>query len=146
MDEENNKIGRPRTTTPCDEELHKLGAEFVKWASEPSEEVRIRYCQFYSQLKGILKKEWDMILQKEVFREYYEKAQSAIALKWITGAVNPSISHRFIRLYCPDVKQDEDAQVKLQDQIPPKADLVDKENKIMELEAEIAKLRANNKS
>lgn len=144
LKKENTLERRPRTSTRSKEDLISLGEDFVEWATEETDEPRLRYCQFYSLKHGILKKEWDLILQKPEFREYYEKVQAALATKWITGDVNPSIAHRFLRIYCPDVKEDEDEKIKLQDMVPPRADLIDKENKIMELEARLAKYESNN--
>ena len=105
------KTGRPRTTTPEDDALHVLGKEIVKWATEPTEELRYHLNQWYCLKKGFRKKEWDLMCEKPVFRAYYEKARVAIARRYVDGSINASIANRFIRHYFPEVKKDEDALV-----------------------------------
>ena len=46
--------------------------------------------------------------EKPVFRAYYEIAQAAIAMRYMNGVINPSIAQRFMRLYFPELKKDED--------------------------------------
>lgn len=105
-------IGRPRTTTPCDEELVKLGEELIAWATEdvPLEQrpYRFRFAQWYSLKKGILDKEWDLMLQKEIFRGYYERARVALSNRITDGSIKEGLAHRFLRTYCPEVKHEED--------------------------------------
>lgn len=104
-------IGRPRTTTPCDEELIKLGEELVQWATEdvPRKEKlkRLRFADWYSLKKGMLRKEWDLLCEKPIFQVYYEQTRNALANNYVDGTISPSIAHRFMRHYCPEVKQEE---------------------------------------
>jgi len=99
--------GRPRTTTPEPEELIKLGEDLVKWATEETDELRLRFCEWYSLKHGILDKEWELMVRKEEFGGYYEKARTALARNWLHKYENSSIAHRFMRIYCPDVKREE---------------------------------------
>lgn len=139
--------GRPRTTTPEKEELIELGRDLVSWAEEETKELRCRFCEWYSLKQGLLRREWDLMCQKPEFRVYYEQAQTLLAKRYIDGTISPSIAHRFIRIYNPDVKQDEDQQVSLSNAIPPQSDLIDLQNKNMELQAKLEKYESiNNES
>lgn len=100
-------MARPRTSVPEHDELVELGKDLVEWATEKTKELRCRYCQWYSGKHGFLAKQWDHMLEKPEFRGYYEQAQLALAQRFLDGSVNPSIAHRFLRIYCPDVKLDE---------------------------------------
>lgn len=102
--------GRPRTVTPAPEECIELGKELVLWATEktPKTEKRVHLKQWWALIKSMTKKEWDNLCIKEEFRAYYEKAQVAIAIRYIDGTLNPAVANRFLRLYFPDLKQDED--------------------------------------
>jgi hypothetical protein len=67
--------------------------------------------------KSILKKEWDLMLEKTEFQAYYEQARIALGKHYVNGTICPSIAHRFLRHYFPDVKQEEDDQVKTEAQL-----------------------------
>ncbi len=142
--------GRPRTTTPPKKELIELGEELVKWATEETKEIRIRYCEWYNLVKGITKKEWEMMLEKPEFQCYYEKARTALAKRWIDGTVNSSIAHRFLRIYCPEVKRDEEekleyeAKIAQKTQLPQNDELSSERIKNAKLMAENAELKALN--
>jgi len=99
--------GRPRTTVPEKEELIKLGQDLVQWATEETDELRCRYCQWYCLKHGFVRKHWDLMLQKPEFRVYYEMAQASLAKRYIDGSINPSIAHRLLPIYLPEVKEEE---------------------------------------
>lgn len=101
--------GRPRTTSPPPEECIELGKEIVKWATEKTkkDEKRLFLKQWWCLVKGMSKNEWDALCHTE-FLPYYQKAQVAIATRYIDGTVNPSIAQRFLRLYFPDLQKNED--------------------------------------
>lgn len=105
-----NQGGRPRTITPPKEDLIKLGEELVQWAKEPTDELRCRFCQWYSIEKNILDSEWDLMTRKPEFIGYYEQARASLGQRYVDGSVNPSIAHRLLRVYIPEVKKDETAQ------------------------------------
>lgn len=106
---------RPRTLTPEDPELEILGQELVDWATYADTEKprkddkRLHLKQWYALKKSFTKVKWDKMCEKPVFRAYYEKAQAALAIRYIDGTVNPSIAQRFLRLYFGDLKKEEDA-------------------------------------
>jgi len=156
---------RPEPTTPPKDELIKLGEELVAWATEEPEkpELRCRFAQWYSLKKGILHKEWDLMLQKPEFRGYYEIAQTALGNRFVDGSVKDSIGHRFMRRYCPEVRIQEDqdhtdklerelakklkeiefeAKQKQINETPPLADTIDMQNENMLLKARIAELES----
>lgn len=103
-----NKGGVPRSITPEKEELIKLGQELVTWATEETDELRCRFSQWYCLKKGFIKSQWDLMRVKPEFTPYYESARVALGQKYIDGTINSSIAHRFLRIYCPEVKQEED--------------------------------------
>ena len=104
--------GRPRTLLPTDEEMIKLGEDLVQWASEPTKELRCRYCDWYSP-KGILRAQWKEMAEHKVFAPYYEKARALLSKRYIDGSVNPGIAHRYLRLYDPDIRDVEDDVIKI---------------------------------
>lgn len=147
--------GRPRTTTPPVNELIELGKELVKWATEEIEPkdrpYRFRFAQWYSLKKGILDKEWDLMVQKDEFRGYYEKARVALSLRLTDGTIKDSLAHRFLRSYCQEVRQEENqtsifnADLKAEKEIQTEEiSKTDHENLIMENQALRAKLKALN--
>lgn len=105
-------MARPRTAVPEKEELIKLGQELLQWATEEIDAkerpYRFRFCHWYSLKKGILDKEWELMVQKEEFKVYYESARVALSLRLTDGTIKDSLAHRFLRIYCPEVKREED--------------------------------------
>lgn len=106
-----NPVGRPRTTSPDPEECIRLGEALVKWATEKTPEdepLRSRFCEWYTLPEiSMIRKEWDLLLQKEEFRVYYERAQAALGRRLIDGTINPSIGQRFMWHYVPEAKEQE---------------------------------------
>lgn len=101
--------GRPRESIPDKEELIKLGEDLVAWASEKKEgELRCRWCEWYACKHFLLRKQWKRMIDTPEFRPYYEIAQPYLAQKWIDGTINQSIAHRYIRIYDPELKENED--------------------------------------
>jgi hypothetical protein len=101
--------GRPRTSIPEKEELIELGEDLLKWASEKKKgELRCRWCEWYARKHFFIRKQWKRMVDTEEFRPYYEAAQTFLAEKWIDGTINQSIAHRYLRIYDPDLKENED--------------------------------------
>lgn len=101
--------GRPRTAIPDKEELIKLGEDLVKWAQgqqKKSEPLRVRFCDWYTDL-GFIRKQWEHMREKPEFQWYYEKARCLLGLRYIDGTVNQSIAHRYLRMYDPELRDDE---------------------------------------
>lgn len=99
----------PRRVCPQDDELIELGEDLVKWATEPSEDLRCRFAQWYSLIQGISDDHWKLLKVKPEFTRYYERAKAALANRFLDGSVCPSIAHRFLRIYTPEVKEEEDS-------------------------------------
>lgn len=118
--------GRPRTVCPEKEELIELGKDLVSWASEElpedCKEIRCRFCQWYSLKQGLCYDDWELMIRKPEFIVYYEQAQALLGQKFIDGTVNPSISHRFLRIYSPEVKRDENEKAEFEAGLKAKAD------------------------
>ena len=102
-------IRSPRRVCPPDEELKELGEDLVKWATEPTKELRCRFAQWYGLRQGLSKAHWDLLISKSEFASYYENARIALAARFMDGSVCPSIAHRFLRIYTPEVKEEEDS-------------------------------------
>jgi hypothetical protein len=98
--------GRPRSEITQPENCVRLGEDLVKWATEipPKGEKRLHLNQWYSIKMGILRTQWNDLCQLPEFRAYYEKAQAAIAQRYLDGTVNPSIAQRFLPVYFADLK------------------------------------------
>lgn len=102
--------GRPRSAIPEKEELIQLGKELVQWASEKQKKgdpIRVRFCDWYTE-QGFVRKQWEHMREKPEFQWYYEKARSLMALRYVDGTVNQSIAHRYLRMYDPELRDDED--------------------------------------
>jgi hypothetical protein len=110
MSEKKPKIGAPRTVTPPDKELHKIGKELVDWAcSKDDDELKCHLKQWWSVKKGYTKNQWDAMCETECFFPYYKRAKDAISIRYLNGGVNASIAHRFMWHYFPEAeKQDKD--------------------------------------
>jgi hypothetical protein len=101
--------GRPRTSIPEKEELIELGKDLLSWASEKKKgELRARWCEWYACKHFLIRKQWKRMLDTEEFRPYYEAAQPYLANKWLDGTINASLAQRYLRLYDPDLREDED--------------------------------------
>jgi hypothetical protein len=101
--------GRPRTSIPEKEELIELGKDLLAWASEKKKgELRCRWCEWYACKHFFIRKQWKRMLDTEEFRPYYESAQAYLAEKWIDGTINQSIAHRYLRIYDPELRENED--------------------------------------
>ena len=101
--------GRPRTSIPEKEELIKLGEDLLLWASTKVKgELRCRWCEWFAKRHFFLRKQWKRMIDTEEFRPYYEAAQAYLADRWIDGTINQSIAHRYLRIYDPELKEEED--------------------------------------
>lgn len=101
--------GRPRTAIPQKEELIELGKDLVEWASKTQQKgdpIRVRFCDWYTD-RGFVRKQWEDFRDKPEFAWYYEKARSIMASRYIDGTVNHSIAHRYLRIYDPELKDEE---------------------------------------
>jgi hypothetical protein len=102
--------GRPRTSVPEKQELIALGEDLLAWASEKKKgELRCRWCEWYARKHFFIRKQWKRMLDTEEFRPYYEAAQAFLGEKWIDGTINHSIAQRYLRLYDPELREQEDS-------------------------------------
>jgi hypothetical protein len=101
--------GRPRTSVPEKDELIKLGEDLFLWAStEKQGELRCRWCEWYAKRHFFIRAQWKHMIDKPEFRPYYERAQVYLAQKYLDGTINPSIAHRYLRIYDPELREQED--------------------------------------
>ena len=141
--------GRPRTTTPETADLIELGNELVHWATRPLSEdevpaSRCRFSQWYGLIKNIRHKDWDLMVEKKEFQSYYERAQIALAERFINAGnkdqIKESIANRFLRIYAPEVKKEENEKIKYEAEIKKKLDdessqkiIIEKDQQLVEL-------------
>ncbi len=109
--------GRKRTSTPSPEECIELGEELLKWATEPTEEFRFRFAQWYSVKKHILRKDWKNLIKSPEFSPYYEEVQSIFADRCLDGTVKEGFGQRYLRLYDRDLIEEENEQAKFDAQL-----------------------------
>ena len=101
--------GRPRTVIPSKAELIELGKDLVEWASAEQEKgrpIRVRFCDWYTD-RGFIRKQWEEFRDKDEFSWYYEKARTILAARYVDGTVNQSIAHRYLRMYDPELRDEE---------------------------------------
>jgi hypothetical protein len=101
--------GRPRSAIPEKDELIEIGKDLVQWASErvkKGDSIRVRYCDWYTD-RGFIRKQWEHMREKPEFQWYYERARTILGLRYIDGTVNQSIAHRYLRIYDPELRDEE---------------------------------------
>ncbi|HUD01382.1 MAG TPA: hypothetical protein VMR37_03585, partial [Rhabdochlamydiaceae bacterium] len=97
------------TSIPEKEELIELGKDLLDWASEKKKgELRCRWCEWYAKKHFFIRKQWKRMVDTEEFRPYYEAAQVYLGEKWIDGTINQAIAQRYLRIYDPELKENED--------------------------------------
>ncbi len=140
--------GRPRSAIPEKEELIELGKDLVAWAEEKiddTQSIRVRYCDWYTD-RGFVRKQWEHMREKPEFQWYYEKARSLLSLRYIDGTVNQSIAHRYLRLYDPELRDQEDADARfnasLKTEVNTDEKAVEAINKVMDF---VAKAQSESK-
>ena len=102
------KVGRPRTSIPEKEELIKLGEDLLEWSSTKAKgELRCRWCEWYAKKHFFIRKQWKRMIDTEEFRPYYEAAQVYLGEKWIDGTIHQSIAQRYLRIYDPELTEQE---------------------------------------
>lgn len=106
--------GRPRESIPDKDELIELGKDLLAWASKKDinkkgDLLRCRWCEWYAAKHFFIRKQWKRMIDTEEFRPYYEAALVYLGNRWVDGTINQSIAQRYLRLYDPDLREDEDA-------------------------------------
>lgn len=99
---------RPRSVSPPPEGMIAWGEEMVKFVKDHPDILHLS--EWYTIEKGFTYNEWKTFIVKEEFFPYYEQAMRIIGLKYLDKAskVRDSISHRWQRIYFPDLRQSED--------------------------------------
>jgi len=117
-------VGAPRTTTPPKEKVIELGEDLVKWSEEETDELRCRFCEWYTQPDiGMLRSEFDAMCKLDEFRVYYERARAALGKRYIDGSINPSMAHRFMWHMVPESADQEKAKFKAQEEARAEAEV-----------------------
>lgn len=104
-------MARLRVICPTPDEMEKLGQEMVQWCQENDP---IHLSQWYTIHKGFTYNEWKNFIQREEFIPYYEIALKIVGLKYLAKDTNiePSLKHRWARVYFKDLKEEEDDTAK----------------------------------
>lgn len=103
-------VARPRKITPPPEEVEMLGQEMVRWfESHPTAD---HFTEWYSIEKGILRCEWDLLIQAKEFLMYYEKVRNIILKRLKSGSVKEGIAHRYLSLVDTSLRDHERELVK----------------------------------
>jgi hypothetical protein len=99
--------GCHRSVSPEPEEMIKLGEEMIKWVKENDP---YHLSQWYCGIKGIIFSTWETMRKRPEFIIYYENAMRLIGNKYIRkdSEIEPSLKHRFLRLYFKDLRKQED--------------------------------------
>jgi hypothetical protein len=140
--------GRPREVTPPKDELIALGKEMVKWVKQNNP---CHISAWYIGVKHILRSDWRKYIEKEEFRTYYEQALQIIGEQYVVkeSQIEPSIKHRWLRLYFGDLREQENEDKKFEaelgktnDDVPPLQNNLDLQHENMRLKALVAKQAA----
>jgi hypothetical protein len=101
--------GRPRTTSFDPAEMIALGEEMILWIKARPDILHLS--EWYTIEKGFIYKEWKAFIQMPEFLPYYEKALKLVGLKYLDkeSRVRDGISHRWMRVYFPDLREEEEA-------------------------------------
>lgn len=156
-------MARPRTASYSPEKMIELGKEMVEWVQKNDP---LHLSAWYSIEKMILDSQWESMTQLPEFLPYYEQALKLVGQKYLdkNSNVREGISQRWQRIYFKDIRrqEDEDHEKKIERELQKKmkeiefeakqkqinetpmlADTIDLQNKIMELEAQLAKFKGN---
>ena len=157
--------GRPRYTTPNEEEIEKLGNELIEWASTPPtpDNPKRRFADWYSYEKFMILNQWKALKKLPQFAPYYEKARSILARNYQNAGkddtMNAGIAQRFMRHYCwDDVAEEENAVVEhaaktkaqsdeelIQKSIVEKDNLIIQQSKqLLDLQRQVDELKGKN--
>lgn len=136
--------GRPRTLTPSDEDLIKLGEEMLEWVD--SQENILHLSEWYTIHKKFTYCQWKAIIQKPQFVPYYDEALRKVGLQYLRkdSPVEPSLKQRWQRVYFKDLKeqedQDKDDDIKRQSTLASQAG-AEYEDKLMKIAAQLQAAR-----
>ncbi len=99
--------GRPRTVSLPPDEMIKLGEKMIKWVVENDP---VHLSEFYCIHMGYTDSEWDTMHVAPEFFPYYEKALKLVGIKYLRKDtdIEPSLKHRWQRVYFKDLKHLED--------------------------------------
>lgn len=99
--------GTPRTVSLPPDEMIALGKEMIKWVIENDP---IHLSEFYFGVKHYEYSKWDAMTQRPEFLPYYQQALAIIGYKYLRkdSPIEPSLKHRWQRVYFKDLKKSED--------------------------------------
>ena len=128
--------GRPPNPGYTNEDLVVLGEELLQWlrvCDEPSltstgdlKPQVVHLSEWYSQIKGMTRTQWNSLSSRECFRDYYDRAREWMGVKLLRNKDVPqTYGGRFIGIYFKEVKEEdrEIAHDKIDYEVKRKAEL-----------------------
>jgi len=104
-----NAVGHGRPPNPgySDEECIQLGEDLLIWMNDNLKAKDIVHMsQFYSQLKGIPRSQWESLCDRSCFHAYYERFRDWIGVKILLNKDMPSsYGNRFLPIYFKQVAE-----------------------------------------
>ena len=127
-----NAVGHGRPPTPGfdDESCIQLGEELLAWMREvdslPEKQRNkiVHLSQWFSEIKGISRTQWQSIIIRDCFKNYNERAQMWMGTRMILNSDLPTAyGCRFQKIYFKDVaaQEREDVEHKIDYEIAKKA-------------------------
>lgn len=129
-----NAVGHGRPPTPGfdDESCIQLGEELLAWMREvdslPEKQRNkiVHLSQWFSEIKGISRTQWQSIIIRDCFKNYNERAQMWMGTRMILNSDLPTAyGCRFQKIYFKDVatQEREDVEHKIDYEISKKITL-----------------------
>ena len=114
--------GAPRTVSLPPDEMIELGKEMVKWVK--THDV-LHLSEWYTIEKGYTYNQWKTMHICQEFFPYYEQALKVVGRKYLdkNSNIRDGISHRWLRVYFKDFKEEEDAKIDYEAQARSNADI-----------------------
>jgi len=102
--------GRPlKEGSLTDEELHKIGKELVDWVEDTEKRMKenvFHLSSFYQHLKGFSRTQWLLIIDRTIFKPYYEKALLACGRMLVLNKnIAQSYGNRFLPIYFAEIRE-----------------------------------------
>lgn len=137
-----NKFGIGHGRPPAhytDEEAIALGEELLVWMqdqdNDPNSDI-VHLSEWYSEVKGIDPRHYELMCRRECFRAYYEKARKWMGKRLMKNkTLHSSYGNRFLAVYFSELKQHEIemATIKANTEAESKKEQMDAQQKNMEL-------------
>lgn len=102
--------GKPPNPNYTDDDLHRLGEEFVSWMKHIDRDgvAVVHLSEWYSEIKEIPRSQWQSICNRDCFRDYYDRARLWMGRKLLKNKDLPqAYGSRFIAVYFKEIAEHE---------------------------------------